>query len=294
LSLILTLTLILTLPLILFLILPMSQKGECDSPLHRTLTQAPRHQGAVHPEPTARAVGQVPNIQNPRAPALGIGAQIPQTALTCQHMETTMTPVLVAVSPGWIRMWYVTVLLIAIGLAMDAFAVSLGTGCGLKDRARPAQIIRMAGAFGLFQAVMPVIGWFGGRTLAGALAGFDHWIAMALLAGIGAKMIYEGVRGDACETGQRRDPTRGLVLLMLAIATSIDALAVGVSFGLTRSPIVVPAIIIGVVCAAFTAVGLVSGRRLGCAFGTRMEIVGGVVLVAIGVKIVVEHMVKSI
>ncbi len=205
-----------------------------------------------------------------------------------------MTPVLVAVSPGWIRMWYVTVLLIAVGLAMDAFAVSLGTGCGLKDRARPAQIIRMAGAFGLFQAVMPVIGWFGGRTLAGALAGFDHWIAMALLAGIGAKMIYEGVRGDACETGPRRDPTRGLVLLMLAIATSIDALAVGVSFGLTRSPIVVPAIIIGVVCAAFTAVGLVSGRRLGCAFGTRMEIVGGVVLVAIGVKIVVEHMVKSI
>lgn len=186
-----------------------------------------------------------------------------------------------------------TVLFIAIGLAMDAFAVSLATGCTLGEKVRPGHVIRMAGAFGLFQALMPAIGWFGGSRLADSLAGFDHWIAFVLLAAIGIKMIVEGIRGD-CDAPSKKDPTRGIVLLMLAIATSIDALAVGLSFGLVRSPIVVPVVIIGVVAAAFSAVGILFGRRLGCAFGKRMEIAGGVILVLIGAKIAVEHVIKQI
>jgi len=186
------------------------------------------------------------------------------------------------------------VVLIAVGLAMDCFAVSLGTGCGLKEKIRPGHVIRMAGAFGLFQALMPVFGWLGGVSLADTLSRFDHWIAFGLLAFIGVKMIVEAVRDNECEVPARRDPTRGLVLLGLAVATSIDALAVGLSFGLVRYPIVVPAVIIGLVSAAFSTVGLLFGRKLGCAFGKKMEIAGGVVLVLIGVKVVVEHLVERI
>jgi len=191
-------------------------------------------------------------------------------------------------------MWYLTVLMIAVGLAMDAFAVSLATGCGLREKIRPGHVIRMAGAFGLFQAAMPVIGWFGGVSLADHLARFDHWVAFGLLALIGAKMVYEGIRGDECDVPVRKDPTRGVVLLLLALATSIDALAVGLSFGVTKSPIVVPAMMIGAVCAAFSTLGLLSGRKLGCAFGKKMEIAGGAILVLIGIKIAVEHIVKNI
>lgn len=191
-------------------------------------------------------------------------------------------------------MWYLTVLLIAVGLAMDAFAVSLATGCGLKEKIRPGHVFRMAGAFGFFQALMPVIGWLGGVTLADALSKVDHWIAFGLLAFIGIKMIVEGVRGDDCDAPPRKDPTRGVVLLLLAVATSIDSLAVGLSFGLTKSPIVIPALIIGVVCAAFSSAGLLFGRKLGCAFGKKMEIAGGVILVLIGVKIAAEHLIKNI
>lgn len=191
-------------------------------------------------------------------------------------------------------MWYLTVLMIAVGLAMDAFAVSLATGCGLREKVRPGQVIRMAGAFGAFQAIMPVMGWFGGVSLADYLAKFDHWIAFGLLFLIGAKMVYEGIHGDGCDVPPRNDPTRGVVLLLLALATSIDALAVGLSFGVTKSPILIPALIIGVVCAAFSTLGLLSGRKLGCTFGKKMEIAGGAILVLIGIKIAVEHVVKNI
>jgi putative Mn2+ efflux pump MntP len=191
-------------------------------------------------------------------------------------------------------MFLLTVFLIAVGLAMDAFAVSLATGCTLGEKVRAGHVLRMAGTFGGFQALMPFVGWLGGIRLADILGPFDHWVAFVLLAFIGVKMVVEGVRHDDCDVPSKKDPTRGLVLVMLGVATSIDALAVGLSFGVTRAAIVVPCVIIGLVCAAFSGFGLVFGRKLGCRFGSRMEIVGGVVLVAIGVKIAVEHLMKQI
>ncbi len=188
----------------------------------------------------------------------------------------------------------VTILLIAVGLAMDAFAVSLATGCTMGVRVRPAHVARMAGAFGGFQALMPLLGWLGGKGLAGFLAPFDHWVALGLLGFIGVRMVVGGIRNNACEAPTDRDPTRGLVLLGLALATSLDALAVGLTLGVTGTGILVPCIVIGVVTFVMSAIGLVSGKRLGCTFGSRMEIVGGLILVAIGVKIAVEHVVKAL
>lgn len=188
----------------------------------------------------------------------------------------------------------VTILLIAVGLAMDAFAVSLATGCTLGERVRPGHVVRMAGAFGGFQALMPLLGWLGGKGLAGFLAPFDHWVALGLLGFIGVKMVIGGIRNEACAAPGDRDPTRGLVLVGLAVATSLDALAVGLTFGVTGTGILVPCVVIGIVTVIMSTVGLISGRRLGCSFGSRMEIVGGLILVAIGIKIAVEHVVKAV
>lgn len=182
----------------------------------------------------------------------------------------------------------VTLIGIAIGLAMDAFAVAIASGLTLgKVSAR--QTFRLAWHFGLFQALMPVIGWLAGLTVSPWIAPVDHWIAFGLLAAIGGKMIYEALRHDQ-EERERTDPTKGWSLILLSIATSIDALAVGLSLALLDVAIWYPAVVIGLVAGAFTAAGLHLGRRFGSLLGRRMEIVGGVILVGIGVRILVEHL----
>jgi putative Mn2+ efflux pump MntP len=181
-----------------------------------------------------------------------------------------------------------TLLGIAVGLAMDAFAVALGVGLTLATVTR-RQAFRLAWHFGLFQFLMPVLGWLAGRTVERQIAAVDHWIAFALLAGIGGKMLYESGR-DGAEARAAGDPTRGWSLLVLSVATSVDALAVGLSLGLLRVRIWYPAAVIGVVAALLTAAGLRLGKRLGAIFGRRMEALGGVVLLAIGVKILLEHL----
>lgn len=182
----------------------------------------------------------------------------------------------------------ITLIAIAVGLAMDAFAVAIGAGLTLKT-VDARQTFRLAWHFGLFQALMPVIGWLAGLTVADLITPVDHWIAFGLLAAIGGKMIYEAVHPDRHER-ERPDPTRGWALVLLSIATSIDALAVGLSLALLGLNIWYPAVVIGLVAAAFTAAGLHLGRRFGALLGRRMEVVGGVILIAIGLRILIEHL----
>jgi putative Mn2+ efflux pump MntP len=181
-----------------------------------------------------------------------------------------------------------TLLAIAIGLAMDAFAVAIGAGlqlCQVTNR----QKFRLAWHFGLFQAFMPVLGWLAGLTLVEYIEPVDHWIAFGLLAFIGGKMVYEAFRHRDEET-DRCDPTKGWSLVMLSIATSIDALAVGLSLAVLGVDIWFPAIVIGIVAGVLTIVGLELGTRFGALLGRRMEVVGGLILIGIGVKILVEHL----
>ena len=180
-----------------------------------------------------------------------------------------------------------TLFAIAVGLAMDACAVALIAGITLRPITR-RHVFRLTFHLGLFQALMPVIGWWAGTLVQRAIADIDHWVAFALLAFVGAKMIRESCR-VATHEGSRTDPTRGMDLVLLSIATSIDALAVGLSLALVAEPIVLPALVIGFVTAGLSALAMLLGRRLGVRWGKRMELVGGVVLVGIGVKIVVEH-----
>ncbi|MDQ7833835.1 MAG: manganese efflux pump MntP family protein [Humidesulfovibrio sp.] len=184
-----------------------------------------------------------------------------------------------------------TLFAIAVALAMDAFAVSLSTGICLC-RVRTAQMLRMAGAFGFFQAFMPVAGWLLGLTFRVYIESFDHWVAFALLAFVGGKMVWQGLAGGEDEIGcEPRDNTRGMRLLILAVATSIDALAVGLSFAVLNESIWLASGVIGAVCFVITAFGL----KLGCLAGRiavisrYAEVLGGVVLVAIGLKILSEH-----
>lgn len=178
---------------------------------------------------------------------------------------------------------------IAVGLSMDCLAVSLGCGMrlGCPDN---RQTLRMALAFGAAQAIMPVIGWAAGHSVVGYIKDYDHWLAFALLSFVGGKMIFEYFEKECPEEEKACDPTRGRELLVLSIATSIDALAVGLSLAFLEAGIALPAIIIGVTCFAITLFGVKLGGKASELLGKRMELVGGLVLVAIGVKILVEHL----
>ncbi len=177
---------------------------------------------------------------------------------------------------------------LALALAMDAFAVSLGMGVKM-GRVSARQIFRLAWHFGFFQAGMPVLGWLAGGTVREHIAAFDHWIAFGLLCIIGAKMIKEAFEGQ--DQLADRDPSKGLSLIVLSVATSIDALAVGFSFSVLRVSIWAPIAVIGCVAAGMTVLGLYLGRKAVQAvrLETAAEILGGCVLMGIGVKILFEH-----
>ena len=177
---------------------------------------------------------------------------------------------------------------IAVGLAMDAFAVSIGVGLTARQ-VSPRTTVRLAWHFGLFQALMPIVGWLAGLSVSRWISDVDHWIAFALLAGIGGHMIYQALWGDE-EERAAKDPTRGASLVVLSVATSIDALAVGLSLALLGVDIWWPAVVIGVVAFVFTAAGLHLGNRFGALFGRRMEILGGLILIGIGVRILIDHL----
>jgi putative Mn2+ efflux pump MntP len=172
---------------------------------------------------------------------------------------------------------------------MDAFAVSLGLGLSLKP-ATGGQTFRLAFHFGLFQSLMPVVGWAAGETLIRHIEKYDHWVAFALLLGVGGKMIYESFRPEKDSGYGRSDPTRGMSLLVLSVATSLDALAVGLSLAALRVDIVFPAVVIGIVAFAMTVVGMKIGPALGKVVGRRAELFGGLILILIGIKILADHL----
>jgi putative Mn2+ efflux pump MntP len=176
---------------------------------------------------------------------------------------------------------------LALALAMDAFAVALGTGAVLS-RLTGRHLFRLGFHFGLFQALMPVIGWLAGLTIMQWVEAWDHWIAFSLLAIIGGRMIYEAFSNE--EKTDDRDPTKGLSLVLLSIATSIDALAVGFSLSVIGVSIWMPALVLGLVAGVPTIAGMLLGGRIGARWGSRVEIFGGVVLIAIGFKILIEHL----
>jgi len=178
-----------------------------------------------------------------------------------------------------------TLILIAIALGIDAFAVSLSAGAYLV-KADARQTFRISFHFGLFQFFMPLLGWLAGSELANKIQAVDHWVAFCLLALIGGKMIKESMQ-DSKEI--EKDLTRGWSLVALSVATSIDALAVGFSLSLIGMKIFLPAVLIGIVAGTMSLIGVRLGERVSGLFGRRAEFVGGVVLVLIGVRIVLEH-----
>ncbi|MBW1801143.1 MAG: manganese efflux pump [Deltaproteobacteria bacterium] len=181
---------------------------------------------------------------------------------------------------------YLTLFGTAWALAMDAFAVAAVVAAGL-DRVSFRHIFRLSFHFGLFQAGMPVAGWLGGSVVSSLTAAFAHWIASGLLAFIGVRMIYESGKSDKCKDGY--DPTRGWSLVGLSLATSIDALAVGISIGLMGISIWFPAAVIGIVTMMITYLGARIGHRVGNLIGPWAERIGGLVLIAIGIRIIVQH-----
>jgi putative Mn2+ efflux pump MntP len=176
---------------------------------------------------------------------------------------------------------------VGIGLSMDAFAVSVAEGVLIKGR-RLRHGIRTAGFFAAFQAAMPLLGWLAGSEASRFVAGVGHWIAFAILVGLGVKMAWEALR---LEPAERRRTVMGLpTLLVLSLATSIDALAVGGALGMLQHAIVVPIIVIGLVTFAVCLAGVYVGDRFGHLFESRIEVVAGIVLVLIGFKILLDHL----
>jgi len=183
---------------------------------------------------------------------------------------------------------FASLFLIAIGMAMDAFAVSLGIGT-TRQASLPRPIFRLSFHFGLFQFFMPILGWLAGNTIASLISRFDHWVAMGLLTFVGVRMIRSGLDPES-ET-YRSDPSRGGMLVMLSVATSIDAFAIGLSLAMLQVDILLPSVVIGVVTAGLSLTGLLIGHNLGTKFGKRMEILGGMILIGIGLRVLITHLV---
>lgn len=178
-------------------------------------------------------------------------------------------------------------LLIALGLAMDCFAVSLGV-CTTVVKKTPRSILRLSFHFGLFQGGMAFLGWFAGSHIVDLISNFDHWIAFTLLLWVGGRMVKESFSTDDCEG--TADPTRGTSLVLLSLATSIDALAVGLSLAIIDGSILFSILSIGIVSFLLSIAGCLLGNRLGSRFGKRMELLGGILLIGIGLRVLISHL----
>ncbi len=179
-----------------------------------------------------------------------------------------------------------SIILIAVGLSMDSFAVSITNGLTIKNMTTK-KVLLIAGSLAIFQALMPLLGWVAGVGVEKYIKEIDHWIAFILLGFIGVKMIYEGITKD--ESPKEHD-LKPITLIGQSIATSIDALVVGVSFAFLSLPIITPVIVIGIVTLVFSLFGLYLGKCFGKKLGSSIEIFGGIVLLGIGIKILIEHL----
>lgn len=169
---------------------------------------------------------------------------------------------------------------------MDAFAVSISAG--LNRRLSKLQVLRLSSSFGFFQFAMPLIGWYIGQQVSGYFGAFDHWIAFGLLIFVGGKMLWEARGSENSE--EKSDPTKGAMLLVLSLATSIDALSVGLSLAFLGVSVLIPSLIIGMITFALSAFGAGFGSRIGRRWGIWAEVAGGCVLILIGLRIVVAHL----
>jgi putative Mn2+ efflux pump MntP len=179
------------------------------------------------------------------------------------------------------------IFLIALGLSADCFAVALGAGISATRRGL-WRVLRTALSFGLFQATMPVLGWLAGRTVVDIVSGYDHWVAFGLLVFVGGKMLWESRRPEH-ERKDNADITRGLLLLTVSLATSIDALAVGLSFAFMEVNIFIASVTIGIVAFGATTIAFLLGRKLGELASRWAETLGGLILIAIGLRILLSH-----
>jgi putative Mn2+ efflux pump MntP len=181
---------------------------------------------------------------------------------------------------------FVSILFIAISLSADCFAVALGISTQITTRF-PLQVLRASLSFGLFQALMPILGWLAGTTIVEFIESFDHWLAFGLLAIVGGRMLWESFHS---QDGQSKtDITKWFILLTLSIATSIDALAVGLSFAFLKVNITLAVLTIGLVSMIVTAIGFGLGRKASRMIGKRAEAIGGIILLAIGIRILFSH-----
>jgi len=183
-------------------------------------------------------------------------------------------------------MSFIVIIFIAIGLSMDSFAVSISNGLTIKNLELKKSIL-IATSLALFQALMPLLGWYLGSNIEQYIKEIDHWIAFSLLSFIGIKMIYESRMEQADET---KNSISFKTIIIQSIATSIDAFAVGISFAVLVSDIVLPIIIIGITTFVFSFVGLKIGKILGNKLGNSVELIGGIILIGIGFKILIEHL----
>jgi manganese efflux pump family protein len=183
-------------------------------------------------------------------------------------------------------MGLIEILLISVGLAMDAFAVSICAGTNELTKGKRATF-RLSFHFGLFQFLMPVIGWFMGSGIQKYIEAYDHWIVLGLLGFVGFKMVKSGLDKNA--DLKKGDLSKGMNLIIVSIATSLDALAIGISFAMLKTSIWYPSLIIGIVTASLSVIGVQLGNKLGAKLGKRMEILGGIILILIGIRILIEH-----
>lgn len=178
---------------------------------------------------------------------------------------------------------------IAVGLSLDAFAVSLSVGAsGVAPTRRAA--IRLSFHFGLFQFLMPLFGWYLGSYVAPYIESYDHWVAFGLLGFVGGHMVWAFFFPEHSNT--ITDPTRGRMLVFLSVATSIDAFAIGLGFAMLGVDALYPATIIGIVTFLFSMGGMGFGSKLNERFGRRMMLIGGVVLICIGVRVLIAHLIR--
>ena len=181
-----------------------------------------------------------------------------------------------------------TILLIALSLSADCFAVSISAGLS-QIRFSFRQQFRIALSFGVFQAFMAYIGWLAGRTVVDLISEYDHWVAFGILFLVGGRMIWESFHKNS-QLQKRLDMSKRLPLLILSIATSIDALVIGLSLAFVEVSINIAVLTIGIIALIVTAVGLFIGKQVTKVIGTRVELIGGLILIGIGLRILIEHL----
>ncbi|OHB62042.1 MAG: hypothetical protein A2167_03570 [Planctomycetes bacterium RBG_13_46_10] len=184
-------------------------------------------------------------------------------------------------------MTLITIIIIAVGLAMDTFAISIVSGAVYKEL-HIKHALRIAFFFGVFQAIMPLIGFLAGMSIKNYITSYDHWVAFGLLCAVGGKMIYESFKIKPAEDSL--NPSNIIVLLVLSVATSIDALAVGITLSFLRVSLVEVVSIIGLVTFVLSYLGVFIGKRYGHFFENKIEAVGGLILIGLGIKILLGHL----